>query len=71
MEKGLLRQHDHHLQRLDTTQMRTPPIGWYIDYVLPAMNGDLDVERERWSKVQGIEPLIAQINAVIAGTAAK
>jgi hypothetical protein len=67
-EKELLGRHDHHLQRLDSTQLRTPPIGWYIDYLLPAMNGDLDVERDHWSKLEGVQAVIDEINHTLATT---
>jgi hypothetical protein len=54
------------LQLMPDTHVPTPPIGWFIEYLLPAINGDLQVERGKWSSYTDIDSIISTINAEIA-----
>jgi hypothetical protein len=54
------------LQRQPYTGVPEPPIGWYIDYLLSAINGDLAVERAEWAALRDPQAICAAINARIA-----
>lgn len=57
---------DVYLQRQPFSGVPEPPIGWYIEKLLPAINGDLDYERANWSGLRSSEEINAAITARIA-----
>jgi hypothetical protein len=54
------------LQRQPYTNVPEPPTGWYIDYLLPSINGDLAVERGRWADLRDSGAICAAINTLLA-----
>jgi tetratricopeptide (TPR) repeat protein len=58
---------DSQLHRQPFTRIPEPPIGWYIDLLLPAINADLAVERDNWrspsSPAEIREAITARIKA--------
>jgi hypothetical protein len=64
--RGLVAKSETSLQRLPHTGVPEPPIGWYIDNLLPAIDADLDVERAQWAALKDVDAITAAINARIA-----
>jgi hypothetical protein len=60
-EKG-----EKHLLRQPYSGMQEPPIGWYIDLLLPAINAELDVQRDKWAGLSEPQAICDQINAAIS-----
>ncbi len=65
-EQGLIAKGDLGLQRLPDNGRRPPPVGWYIDYLFDAINGDLDVERAQWAALTTPDAICTAINQRIA-----
>jgi hypothetical protein len=64
--QGLVAKGDKTLQRLPETGIPEPPIGWYIDHLFESINGDLDIERAKWTDLRDVDGVCAEINRVIA-----
>lgn len=63
---GYLKDGDRHLHRLKARKERRPPVGWYIELMLPAINGELDSTREAWTQAREPGQIVEQINAMLA-----
>jgi hypothetical protein len=47
--EGLLEKGDLGLERAELPGVSPPPTGWYLDELLPAINGDIAVYRQDWA----------------------
>jgi hypothetical protein len=63
--EGLLAAGDHSLQRAQVAAAGEPPVGWYIDEMLPAINGHLDQHRSDWSELVDLSEIHVRINALM------
>jgi hypothetical protein len=52
---------DKALHRAPLEEVEAPPIGWVVDLTLPAINAELDAERERWAAVDDPQQITAQM----------
>lgn len=59
---------DFHLHRLKARKERKPPIGWYIEQMLPAINGQLDADRAEWAGLGSPEEIVSQVNSRLAAS---
>lgn len=63
--EGLLAAGDHSLHRAQVAASGEPPVGWYIDEMLPGINGHIDQHRDAWSGLLDVDEIHARINASI------
>jgi len=54
---------DSSLHRAPLANAKTPPLGWYIDTILPGINAELDVQRSKWAKLDDPDAIVAAIRA--------
>jgi hypothetical protein len=59
--EGYLHAGDYKLHRYTPEGVPAPPIGWYIDMLLPAINGELEVQRSNWSSLRLPEQIVEQM----------
>jgi hypothetical protein len=45
----LLKKGDFNLERAELPGLAMPPVNWYLDPMLPAINGDISVTRTQWA----------------------
>ena len=64
--EDLLAQGDTNLERAEVPDLPRPPIGWYLDEMLPAMNGDIIYYRKDWSAPVTAEEIEARIIKLLA-----
>jgi hypothetical protein len=56
---------DSALHRVQVEGARTPPVGWYIEQMLPAINEHIDEYRAQWIDQDDPQLLASKIGAVI------
>lgn len=56
---------DYGLRRVEVEDARTPPVGWYIEQMLPAINANLDTHRAAWAALDDEQAIIDAINAAL------
>lgn len=63
--EGLSAAKDFNLARAERKDAKPPPIGWYLDSLLPAINGHITQYRSAWTAPASPEELIARIFALL------
>jgi len=58
-------QGDSQLHRVEVQDARRPPVGWYIEEMLPAINANLDATRAQWAALDDRDQIVQQILATI------
>lgn len=53
------------LERVELPRVATPPLGWYLDLMLPAMNGDIAAYRGEWAGLTEQDAIVARILAAL------
>jgi len=54
---------DFNLARADRSDVKAPPIGWYLDSVLPYINGHITEYRSAWAVPAGADQVAQRILA--------
>jgi hypothetical protein len=62
--EGLLESGDRSLNRINVQNLPAPPIGWYLDLMLPAMNGHIAQFRDVYSDIDEPEQILSKILAL-------
>ena len=62
----LLEAEDYSLHRADIPEFREPPLGWYLDEMLPAINGHIAQHRASWNALDEADEIHARITALLA-----
>jgi hypothetical protein len=62
----LLAAEDYSLHRAEIPEFDEPPVGWYIDEMLPAINGHIAQHRADWAALGEIDALHQQILDLLA-----
>ena len=64
--EDLLNQGNTNLERAEVPDLPRPPVGWYLDEMLPAMNGDIAYHRKDWSAPSTPAEIEARILALLS-----
>ncbi|MBN2081477.1 hypothetical protein JW859_04625 [bacterium] len=64
--EGLAEAGNYNLERAAVTGMTVPPGGYYLDEMLPAINGHIAYARDAWNTSDNSDSILAAIDALLA-----
>jgi hypothetical protein len=66
--EAYLKKGDFDLHRYKVKGEKKPPIGWYIEQMLPGINGEIQATRAQWAGLSDPDEIVAAMLARLAGS---